>query len=191
MPFSTAWSVLIEEAEDLPEGATLVTPLSHKRFRITDFQEHRIIIELENTDESRPLQREQFETLYYRIDDELGGFELDRLPPDADPYPAVWSLHPRFEVDENQGIIRITDRPTPSQVVDQGEPQEEFERTEPDVGVYSDALLLIDALERQDIEGLEDLETNELVNIYTLLSDVQRGANDLRQQIADVLLDRL
>jgi hypothetical protein len=119
------------------------------------------------------------------------GFGLDRLPPDADPYPAVWSLHPRFEVDENQGIIHITDGPTSTQVAAHGEPQEDSERTEPDVGVYSDALLLIDALERQDIEALEDLDTNALVNLYTLLSDVQRGANDLRQQIADVLLGRL
>jgi hypothetical protein len=70
MPFTAAWSVLIGEAEDLPEGATLVTPLSHKRFRITDVQEHRIIIEVEDKDESRPLQREQFETLYHRIDSE-------------------------------------------------------------------------------------------------------------------------
>jgi hypothetical protein len=29
------------------------------------------------------------------------------------------------------------------------------------------------------------------VNLYTLLSDVQRNANDLRQDVSDVLLDRL
>jgi len=29
------------------------------------------------------------------------------------------------------------------------------------------------------------------VNLYTLLSDVQRGANDLRQDVRGVLLDRL
>jgi hypothetical protein len=29
------------------------------------------------------------------------------------------------------------------------------------------------------------------VNIYTLLSDVQRNANDLRQDVQSVLLDRL
>jgi hypothetical protein len=46
MPFSVSWATLIEEAEDLPPNATLVTPLSHKRFRITDIQEYRIIIEL-------------------------------------------------------------------------------------------------------------------------------------------------
>lgn len=35
------------------------------------------------------------------------------------------------------------------------------------------------------------METDALVNIYTLLSDVQRNANDLRQDVADVLLTRL
>ena len=57
--------------------------------------------------------------------------------------------------------------------------------------MYSDALLLIDALERQDVSDLTALETDALVNLYTLWSDVQRNANDFRQDIADVLLDRL
>jgi len=33
--------------------------------------------------------------------DEYYGFDPDRLPPDADPYPAVSSVRPRFEVDED------------------------------------------------------------------------------------------
>lgn len=41
------------------------------------------------------------------------------------------------------------------------------------------------------IDQLENLDTNVLVNLYTLLSDVQRNANDLRQEIANTLLDRL
>jgi vacuolar-type H+-ATPase subunit I/STV1 len=65
------------------------------------------------------------------------------------------------------------------------------ERKEPDVAVYSDALLLIDALERHDVTALENVETPGLVNLYTLLSDVQRNANDLRQDVRSVLLDRL
>jgi len=35
------------------------------------------------------------------------------------------------------------------------------------------------------------METAELVNLYTLCSDVQRNADDLRQQIRSLLLDRL
>jgi hypothetical protein len=63
MSFSARWHTLLEECEALPEGATLRTPLSDIRFCITDVQEHRIIIELAESGESRPLHREQFETL--------------------------------------------------------------------------------------------------------------------------------
>ena len=35
------------------------------------------------------------------------------------------------------------------------------------------------------------METSELVNLYTLCSDVQRNANDLRQDVRAVLLERL
>jgi hypothetical protein len=51
--------------------------------------------------------------------------------------------------------------------------------------------LLIDALERHDVTALEEVETPDLVNLYTLLSDVQRDANEFRQEVSDVLLERL
>ena len=46
----------------------------------------------------------------------------------------------------------------------------------------SDALLLINAFERHNVTNLPALDTDTLVNIYiyTLLSDVQRDANDFR-----------
>lgn len=194
MPFNVSWHTLLDELEELPGDATLITPLSHNRFQVTDVQEQRIIIEFldRDIDETRPLQRDQFETLYHRITDEPDGFELDRLPPDADPYPAVLSVHPRFEIDEDSGIIVEKEGPTTSQLLDdEGNSEEEEERTEPDLDVYADALLLVDALERHEVDVLEDVETNALVNLYTLLSDVQRNANDLRQAVADVLLNRL
>lgn len=192
MAFSASWGTLLEHLEELPDDATLITPLSHKRFRITDVQEHRVIIEFDDSDETRPLQRDQFETLYYRIQDTSNGFELDRLPPAADPYPTVLSLHPRFEVDEDAGDIIMSEEPTSTQVVGSEPGSETSDRSEPEgLDVYSDALLLIDALERHDVTDLSELETDTLVNIYTLLSDVQRDANDFRQAVADVLLSRL
>lgn len=193
MPFSVSWHTLLDELDDLPEGSTLITPLSNDRFRVTDVQEQRVVVEFldRDIDETRPLQRDQFETLYRRITDEPDGFELDRLPPDADPYPAVLSLHPRFEVDEDRGVITEKEGPTTSQLLD-GEPETDTDdRTEPDLDIYADTLLLIDALERHDVTTLEEMETDTLVNLYTLLSDVQRDANDLRQDVADVLLSRL
>ncbi|AFZ71301.1 hypothetical protein [Natronobacterium gregoryi] len=192
MSFTANWHTLLEELDDLPESATLITPLSHQRFRITDVQDARVIIQFEDNDETRPLQRDQFGTLYRRIEDASGGFNLDRFPPDADPYPAVWSVHPQFEVDEDAGVITQSEVATATQVmgVEQGPTDED--RTEPDgLAVYSDALLLIDALERHDVTTLAELETDALVNLYTLLSDVQRDANDFRKEIADVLLARL
>jgi len=193
MTFSATWHNLLENIEELPQDATLVTPLSRKAFRVTDVQEHRVLIEYRDDDETIPLQRDQFETLFHRIEDAQGEFELDRLPPNAEPYATVLSLHPRYEVDDREGTLTESETPTGSPLVEAQENTDDAdeEREEPDVAVYSDALLLIDALERHDVTTLEDVETPGLVNLYTLLSDVQRNANDLRQDVRSVLLDRL
>ncbi len=46
MSFSEIWHTLLEAAEERSPEATLITPLSHIRFRITDTQEFRVIIEI-------------------------------------------------------------------------------------------------------------------------------------------------
>lgn len=195
MSFRVSWHNLLERLDKLPEGATFRTPLSNDQFRITGVQEHRVIITFVDTGESRPLQQDKFETLYRRVTGSEDGFELDRLPPDADPYPAVLSLHPRFEVNDDRGVIIETEEPTTSLLLDErtsSEPDfDSAERTEPDLDVYADALLLVDALERHEVEALEDVETATLIDLYTLLSDVQRNANNLRKDIANTLVDRL
>jgi len=195
MAFSVSWHTLLEEIDELPSDAVLVTPLSHTPFRITDTQEHRVIIDYVDTDETRPLQRDQFETLFHRVNDTPNQeFDLDRLPPDTDPFPAVWSLHPRFEVDEDAGVLHKTDAVTSTQLAvgdDKNDTDETSDRTEPDLQVYSNALLLTDALEHQDMTDLTSIDTDALVDLYTILSDVQRSADDLRKDISDVLLDRL
>jgi hypothetical protein len=198
MSFSVSWHTLLDACDELPESATLITPLSHERFSITDSQDYRIVVEF-HSGESRPLHREQFETLYNRIMDAPDGFDLNRLPPDADPYPTVLSLHPRFEVDERAGTIieADPDTDTTTQLADEADApktddsERDANRGEPDLDVYADALLLIDALEHHDATALETVEKPELVNLYTLLSDVQRDANEFRKSVADVLLDRL
>jgi len=191
MPFSASWHTLLDHAEELPSDATLLTPLSRKPFRLTDVQEHRILITYRDDDGTTPLQRDQFETLFQRVQDAHAGFELNRLPADAEPYATVLSLHPRFELDDRAGTLTETETPTSSPLVDAHEvASETSDREEPDIPVYADALLLIDALERHDPTDLEETETPALVNLYTLLSDVQRNANDLRQEVRAVLLDR-
>jgi hypothetical protein len=99
---------LLHLIDELADSALMVTPLSHRRFRIANTQEQRVIISFEDEDGHRPLQREQFESLYDRIRDEPTAFALDRLPPDADPYPAVLTLHPRYEINGDEGTITVT-----------------------------------------------------------------------------------
>ena len=194
MPSSETWRNLLDTAEELPVDATLLTPLSRRRFRISDVQEHRILIEYRDDNGTVPLQREQFETLLQRVEDAVDGFDLDRLPPDAEPYATVVSLHPQFEVDDQEDLLRETETLSSSPLVDAHEVAGEtgnVDREEPDLPVYADALLLIDALERYQPSDLNRMDTPDLVNLYTLLSDVQRNANDLRQDVRSFLLDRL
>lgn len=192
MSFSASWHTLLENVEELPSDATLLTPLSRKPFTVKDVQEHRVLVTYRDGDGTLPLQREQFETLLQRIEERRGSFDLNKLPRDAEPYATVLSLHPRFELDDREGTLSESETPTGSPLVDAYEvDREEDDRTEPDISVYADALLLIDALERHDPTELEELDTQVLVNLYTLLSDVQRNANDLRQDVRSVLLDRL
>jgi len=193
MPFSVTWHLIIEQLDEIPDDATFVTPLSERSFRLSDIQEHRLLMSYRDQSGTIPLKREQFETLYERVTDSSGEFDLDRLPADAEPYATILSVHPRFEVDQREGILRNTDEPTPSALVnttlsveDDSQPREE-----PDLALYADSLLLIDALERYTPTELSSMETAELVNLYTLCSDVQRNANDLRQDVRAVLLDRL
>ena len=194
MPFGTSWHTLLDECDALGADATLTTPLTDTRFRITSAQDPRIVIEFVDTGDSQPLQRDQFETLAGRITETEGTFELQRLPPDAEPYAAVLSLHPRYECNDRAGTLTETDEPTTSQLITGASPateEQDQDRTEPDLAIYADMLLLIDALERHNPAALEECETPELINLYTLLSDVQRNAGDLRTGAREVLLDRL
>jgi hypothetical protein len=197
MPFTASWRTLLDECEALAADTTLITPLTDTRFRLTDVQEHRIIIKFVDSGDSEPLQREQFETLAERITDAGGTFDLQRLPPDAEPYAAALSLHPRYEINDQAGTLTETDEPTTSQLITgtstqpAADQEDAADRTEPDLDIYADMLLLIDALERHDPTALDDCETSSLINLYTLLSDVQRNAGDLRQDVREVLLGRL
>ena len=148
MPFEMRWHTLRDECANLPEGATLLAPLTGRRFRIAEVQTDRIIIAFADSRNSRTLPQDQFEALHDRITDTVNGFSLNNLPQETEPYAAVLSLHPRYEVDENAGVLRETEESTTTQVLDEQEDDEPVERTEPDLEIYSDALLLIDALER-------------------------------------------
>ena len=195
MPFSVTWHTILDELDEVPPNATFRTPLSEKSFRLEDSQEQRLLISYREQDTTIPLKRDQFETLYERISESPQPFDLDRLPADAEPYATIFSVHPRFEIDQREGVLKNTDSPTPSSLVDASLTVENQDhktvREEPNLQLYSDSLLLIDALERYEPTDLETMETSELVNLYTLCSDVQRNADDLRQNVRSLLLDRL
>jgi len=55
MTFGTTWHNLLDNIEELPSDATLVTPLSRKAFRVEDVQEHRVLIQYRDDDETIPL----------------------------------------------------------------------------------------------------------------------------------------
>jgi len=195
MPFSGIWHTILDELDEVPPDGTFRTPLSDKPFRLEDVQEHRVLIAYREQETTIPLEREQFETLYERVSDTPQPFDLDRLPADAEPYATIFSVHPRFEIDQRESVLKNTDSPASSSLVDASlsvDTQDpEPTREEPDLPLYSDSLLLIDALERYDPTDLSTMETAELVNLYTLCSDVQRNADDLRQQVRSLLLDRI
>jgi hypothetical protein len=118
MTFGPTWNNLRDNAEALQSAGTLITPLSRKVFSIEDVQEHRVVIQYRDDDEMIPLQKTQFETLYERVSESKGTFDLDRLPPDAEPYATVLSLHPRFEVDDRAGTLTESDQSTGSPLVE-------------------------------------------------------------------------
>ena len=108
------------------------------------------------------------------------------------------AIHPRYVIDEQEGTLTELAEADESTVLDDAphlstttDTEETDDRAEPEVPVYSDMLLLIDALEREDPTTLGEIKTPALVNLYTLLSDVQRNANDLRKDVTDVLLERV
>lgn len=83
--------------------------------------------------------------------------------------------------------------PTDSVSSSDGEPiaSDSDDPTELDLGFTRDVLLLLDLFHRYDADSLAELDTPRLVNLYTLLSDASRGADDTRKQVRDVLRDEL
>ena len=60
MALTGSWDTLLRELEELPDEATLITPLSHARFTISDVQDQRVIVEFldRHIDSNHPLQRD-------------------------------------------------------------------------------------------------------------------------------------
>jgi hypothetical protein len=185
MAFSSLWQTLRDQCAALGSETVLVTPSSERHFVVDATDDDRIAIRYLDTDEERSLRREQFEVLYDRLAADGASLSLRSLPAGVEPYASVLSLAPQFAVDEAADALRYDASGAGG--------ESPFRRpawtarTEPD-RVRDDALLLVDLLERHDAADPGSLASETLVDLYVLLSDLQRGSDRLRRTLGDQLL---
>lgn len=182
---SEFWQRLREECERLEPAAELVTPVSERAFGIEATFDDRIVVRFRDSDEERPLHREQFDVLVDRLEE--GSIPLESLPPGVEPYAVVVSLSPEH-VSDGETLSRSPDGAVGGESPHLVGPEEA--RTRPQ-RVHDDAVLLADLLDRLDAEDPASLDTEALTDLYVLLSDVQRGADRVRGAVGEPLLDRL
>lgn len=186
MTFDTMWRELRERCEAVDADTVLVTPASGRVFAIDSVGDDRIVVEYLETDEERPLWRNQFEVLYDRLEADSDGVTVADPPAGVEPYVSVLSLSPRYVVDESADTLRRTD--TADRTESPFLRPEWTARTRPE-RVRDDSVLLADLLERHDVEHLESLPPDTLADLYVVLSDVQRGADRLRKEVGDAVLE--
>lgn len=183
------WHAVRERCESLDPDVVLVTPETETPFVVDRTDEDGIAVSLlEGGD--RTLWRDQFDVLADRV--RADPLSLDSLPPGVGPYAAVLSLSPGFFVDESATELRASDESD----ADAPAHESPFVRSRwavrrPPESVRDDAVLLADFLERHDAVDRTALDESALVDLYVLLSDLQWGADDLRRDVGDDLLDHL
>ena len=194
MPFSDVWDDLREACESKREQVTLLTPSSRRRFTVEAVHDDRIDVAFPDEADERSLLGEQFEVLVDRIEAAPVGLDLTDLPPRVEPYATVLSLADRYAVDEDGALLR--DVGEGAEAVEDGAAENPFVREgrpepTPPERVHGDLLLLADLLERLDVDDPGNLSTEELADLYVLLSEVQRGADEFRRSASDELLERI
>ena len=179
------WADIRTRCSELESGAVLETPVSERRFEVVRTDADRIVVRFRDSDEERPLWREQFAVFVDGLD--AGQIAIDELQPGVEPYAVVLTLADEFTV-VNDLIARDPDAAAAGESPYLVSPAEARTRSE---RVHDDALLLATLLERIDADDPAALETDGLTDYYVLASDVQRGADRLRQSAREPLLDRL
>ena len=210
--FETLWRELRERCAALGDELVLVTPGSERPFVVVSTDDDRIVVayhgvtvQADDRGDERVLWRNGFDVLYRRLTDDGETLTVSSSPPGVEPYVAVLSLSSRFAVDGDTIVAVAADEGA----TDEGETtrtghgeadelQSTFVRPAWEVRstperVHDDALLLADALERYDLRSrdVESLSTDDLVNLYVLLSDVGSEADRLRRAAGEALQDRL
>lgn len=185
MAFEDTWRRLREAATGLGPDTVLVTPASERAFTVRSVEDDRIVVAYVDDGERR-LRRDQFAVLSDRLAD--GAMPVGDLPSGVEPYVALFSLLPGHELAD--GALRRTAS------VPGGESpllRPAWTARRPPERVHDDAVLLADLLSRLDAGAL-DLATvpdERLTDLYVLLSDVQRGADGLRSEAGDALLEHV
>jgi hypothetical protein len=186
MEFSTVWQELRDRSDAVSPDEVLIAPASERPFDITSIDPDRIVVEFVRGDDERTLRRDQFEVLYNRLETDSDGVSLTELPAGVEPYVAVMSLSTRYAVDESDGRLSRSDGREANETPFRRPAW--TARTSPE-RVHDDAVLLADTLEREEDADPKSLSPESLVDLYVLLSDVQRGADRLRREIGDHSLD--
>lgn len=179
------WADLRTRCTELEAGSVLETPVSERQFEVVRTDADRIVVRFRDSDEERPLWREQFAVFVDGLD--AGQIAIDDLQPGVEPYAVVLTLSGEFTV-VNDLITRDPDAAVAGESPYLVSPAEARTRSE---RVHDDALLLAALLERIDADDPAALETEPLTDYYVLASDVQRGADRLRRSAREPLLERL
>ena len=186
MPLDSTWRRLRDRCEGIEPESVLLTPSSERPFRVVSTGEDRIVIEYVGTGEERTLWRDQFDVLGDRIGSDSEELSISDLLPGVEPYVSVLSLAPEYGIDESRGTLR---RPRSDERAESPFLRPEWAARTPPERVHDDAILLADALERYGVESPKSLSPTRLVDLYVLLSDVQHGADRLRGEFGEILLD--
>ncbi|WP_123533706.1 hypothetical protein [Halosimplex salinum] len=188
MTFDARWRTLRERCDSLDPDAVLVTPGDERVFAVDRTDETAILVTFRD-DGERTLRRDQFEVLADRVAEDP--LSLDELPPGVGPYVSVLSLAPGFAVEA--GALEATDGTAAESEDGATSPfrRSRWDVRRPPEEVHDDALLVADWLERHDATELGRLSSEDAVDLYVLLSDLQWGADDLRRGVGDELLDSL
>lgn len=187
MTSDTFWRELRNQCEAIDSDSVLVTPTSDRPFRIVLTTEDRVVVQYADAREEHTLWRNQFDVLHDRIEStETGGLSLTNLPSGVEPYVSILSLSPQYTIDTSTQVIRRSDA---AESKESPFLRPEWTARTPPERVHDDAILLADSLGRYDLDTPRLLSADQLVDLYVLLSDVQQGSDQLRQEIGEILLE--
>jgi len=184
MDFDTTWRSIREQLSSLDRDTVLVTPEDERVFTLEAIGDEELRVRFRD-DGGRTLTREAFDRLLAQLDGD--GLALDSLPPGVGPYVSVLTLSPSIVL--RSGHVRwATDDSNGGTASESPFQKSRWDVRRTPEKLHDDALLLAEVLERLNRTDIAALDEDGLVDLYVLLSDVQRGADDLRRNVGDELL---